>query len=681
RIAVHLKGNGANTRGIGARITLSSGAVPFQTQEMICGGRYLSSDESLRVFAAGTLTNNMQLEVRWPSGKRTVRKNVRANERYEIAEADATFAAEPKTEKFPPLFSDATSAIDHRHHENAFDDFARQALLPNRLSQLGPAVAWLDLDGDGREDLILGSGKEGQLAALHNDGSGKFSRIENSSLAQPVPRDTGGIVGFPSQSGGALLLTALATYEDALTNGAGLRLYHFPGGTMIDAFPAQSSSAGPLALGDMDGDGELELFVGGRVLAARYPEPATSLVMRSCEGAWRIDAASSAFSNIGLVSGAVWTDLNSDGFPELVLACEWGPLRIFLNEKGHLHDATEQFRLQKLKGWWNGVAAGDFDNDGRMDLIASNWGLNSKYRVVAGHGPRLYYGVWGGAGEIEPIEAVFDPQFKDWVPERDLNSVGRAIPLIRERFSTHRSFAEAALPKILGVNLKPSAILEVAWLETTVFLNRGDHFEPHPLPPTAQFSPAFGLSVADFDGDGNEDVFLSQNFFAVASHTSRNDAGRGLLLLGNGHGEFEPLDAAHSGIAIYGEQRGCAVADYDHDVRADLVVTQNGAATTLWHNDGAKPGLRVTLKGPKGNPAGIGAILRLGFLDRSWGPARELHAGSGYWSQDSAIAVLGIPTPPNQLEVRWPGGKKTMHAIPPGARDIVIDSAGGQLAP
>jgi hypothetical protein len=218
--------------------------------------------------------------------------------------------------------------------------------------------------------------------------------------------------------------------------------------------------------------------------------------------------------------------------------------------------------------------------------------------------------------------------------------------------------------------------LTATTLDTMVLLNRGDHFEAVPLPIQAQFAPVFGIAVADFDGDGREDLFLAQNFFAVDAETPRYDAGRGLLLTGDGRGGFLARPGQETGLLIYGEQRGAAVGDFDGDGRVDLAVAQNAAATKLYRNTAAKPGLRVRLTGPAGNPSALGARLRLGDAAGRFSPARELHAGSGYWSQDSAVSVLSAAFDAKQIQVRWPGGRETTSPIPEGAREIVVDATG-----
>jgi hypothetical protein len=207
-----------------------------------------------------------------------------------------------------------------------------------------------------------------------------------------------------------------------------------------------------------------------------------------------------------------------------------------------------------------------------------------------------------------------------------------------------------------------------------LFLNRGDRFDPRPLPFEAQLAPAFGVSISDVDGDGHEDAFLSQNFFDVDAETSRYDAGRGLLLLGNGQGELTPVAATRSGICLYGEQRGSAFGDYDRDGRADLAVGQNGGRTGLFRNVRGRPGLRVRLRGPAGNRDGVGAVTRMQYGDRM-GPARSVQLDSGDWSQESVVPILGAASPPTGVWVRWPGGAVTHRSLTAEDREISLPYA------
>ena len=497
------------------------------------------------------------------------------------------------------------------------------AYLTNAVAHNGAGVAIGDVDGDGWQDIYLCS-LQGPNRLYRNLGNWHFEEM-----------DIGG-----------------AACADQLSTGA--------------------------TFADVDGDGDLDLFLGGRVKAGRYPEPANSCLLRNDGETFSV---AQSFPDFGLVSGAVFTDLNGDGEPDLAVACEWGPVRLFRNEGGKLvaWDAPvtingQPSTISQLTGWWNGIAAGDFDGDGRLDLVASNWGRNWRTDQPPGVDipVQLFYGDFASNGVVQTVLASFDPKLSMVTPWRERKVIAAAIPSVAERLPNHHAYGRASVQDVLG---NQGVELQATTPDSMVFLNRGDHFEARPLPIEAQFAPAFGIGVADFDGDGKEDVFLAQNFFGVDAETSRHDAGTGLLLLGDGRGGFRALGPREAGIAIYGEQRGCAVCDYDADGRMDLAVTQNGAETKLYRNREAKPGLRVRLHGPAGNPSGVGAELRLKFGQR-FGPAREVHAGGGYWSQDSAIEVLSTPEPPDEIWIRWAGGRVTTSVIPHAAKEILVDFDG-----
>ena len=312
--------------------------------------------------------------------------------------------------------------------------------------------------------------------------------------------------------------------------------------------------------------------------------------------------------------------------------------------------------------------------------MATNWGRNWRTDQPSGtNAPvHLFWGDFAGDNVIHTLLASNDPNTGRMMLWRERKAVVRAMPSVGVRFPNHHAYGRATVQEILGEHASGAREFQATTFDSTLFLNRGDHFEARPLPIEAQFAPAFGVSVADFDGDGNEDLFLAQNFFGVDAETSRHDAGTGLMLLGDGRGGFRALRPQESGIAAYGEQRAAAVADFDRDGRTDLVVTQNRGGTKLFHNAGGKTGLRVRLIGLKGNPDGIGAVLRLAESGRA-GPAREVHAGSGYWSQDSCVQVMHVSEKPDEIRVRWPGtrkGSEFIYRLPLGAREVHLKPDG-----
>jgi enediyne biosynthesis protein E4 len=667
RIAVTLKGLTPNQGGIGARIQVEGGPVP-QSQEMIGGGRYLSSDQSIRSFATGSSTS-LTIRVTWRNGKITTVHGAAPNRIYEVREEAGTVAAAKASPARQTIFKDVSELIRHEHHEDAFDDFARQPLVPIRLSQMGPGISWFDLDGDGWEDLLVPSGRGGRTGIFRND-KGTFSPWSDGEVASQAERDQTTVLGITDGSQ-SRLVTGMACFEG--TGPAACAREHIIGSPKpATSLVLSDSSSGPLALGDYDRDGRLDLFIGGRVKQAAYPAPASSFLFRGGTNGFELDKENSRMlENIGLVSGAVFSDLGGDATPELALACEWGPIRVFRSEQGKFQEITATLGLHKYLGWWTAVTAGDFDGDGRMDLAAANWGRNSKYERFRSQPLRLFYGDVNGDGTIETIESCFAPELKQWVPFQPYHVVMAALPFLRERFPTAESYAITAFDEIYRPVMDKLTRLEANWLESTVFLNCGERFEARVLPSEAQFAPAFGICVADANNDGKEDLFLSQNFYATSPETSRYDAGRGLWLQGSGDGQFTVL--RESGIVAYGEGRGAAVCDFDHDGRVDLAIAQNGSATRLFKNVGAVAGLRVRLQGPPENPNAIGAIIRT-TANGMKGPARELHAGAGYWSQDSARQVM--PAGTQRLEVRWPRGGATISETPPEAKEVVVSPDG-----
>jgi hypothetical protein len=552
RVAVRLRGRGGNRFGIGARIRMANDDSVV-SQEMIAGGRYLSGDDPLRVFAI--LPGKMhRLEVLWRSGARSVINGVHANRLYEIHEPEAKAKPPVALSALTPIFEDVSSRLGHRHEQPPVDDFINDPLLPRRTSQGGPGVAWVDADRDGWEDLAI-MGDDG--LQLFGNTAGRFKPVSDPKADVP--------------------------------------------------------------------------------------------------------ALAAPFKTVERVNGWAKADLDGDGDADWVLATEWGPVRVFRNDEGEYTEQTDALGLAEYRGWWNGVAMIDANNDGWLDIVATNWGRNSFYETLLredGGESRLalFVGDVDGNGTVEQLEAV--RVGGRWLPVRDRHALEKGLPDLRSRFPVHAEMVKAGIEGIAGPAFARLKKMEVNHLDTTLFINRGDRFEPVPLPMEVQLAPAFSVCVGDIDADGKEDLFFSQNFFAVRPEDPRNDAGTGLWLLGQGDGTFRALGPSESGVRVYGEQRGAALADFDHDGRVDLVVTQNGAATRLFRNQAEATGLRVRFGGE-----GQGVQVRLVYADGTKGPARVVQA---------TTQVLGAAGEAVAVEVAWPSAKKTSVPLKPGQAEVVL---------
>ena len=677
RVAVRLEGDAPNTKAVGAKIRLLGGAIPEQVREVAVGGLYMSHSDYQASFGMGA-SDSATLVIDWRDGRRTTINGVRPNHEYVISQKDAQPVAPRDTvTRQAALFADATSQLGgHAHHEDDYDDWARQFLLPDALSMSGPGVAWFDIDRDGDEDLLVGTGKGGRIAMFRND----RGRLTRSTVGPEATNDLTTILGL-TEGGRTRLIAGVSTWQArTLAEMTGppavmsLRADRGVVANVIDSLVGSHETAtGPLAMADYDADGDLDLFIGGRAIAMQYPVAGSSGFFLNNGGRFELDRTNTSLvSKIGLVSGATFADVNGDGHDDLLLAREWASIALLLNNgRGGFVLAPATWGLARWTSRWNGIATGDIDGDGRLDIVATSWGRNTSLQADTARPLVMVHGPFGAAGEEEMLIGRQDPRVKGLAPINSYARVRVVMPSLVKRITSFSAYADASIEQILSDTKAQTRRLEAVTLDHMVFLNRGDRFEPRALPWDAQLAPAFHAGIADFDGDGNEDLFLSQNFFPTALGNPRYDAGRSLLLTGNGKGDLAPLTGMQSGLVVYGDQRGAAHSDFDGDGRIDLVVGQNGSTTRLFRNQSGRPGIRVRLAGPPSNPDGIGAQVRLVYGERM-GPVREVQSGSGFWAQNGAVQVMGAATQPTGVWVRWPGGAEARVSLAAGAREISV---------
>ena len=375
----------------------------------------------------------------------------------------------------------------------------------------------------------------------------------------------------------------------------------------------------------------------------------------------------------GLVTSAICSDADNDGWIDLFVTHEWGAIKFFRNLKGQqFENRTESAGLNAHTGWWNSITAADFDNDGDMDYVAGNFGRNTKYHPEPDRPEVLYFGNFDASGKPHLIEAKYDESGK-CLPRRGFSCSREAMPFLRKKMKTFHNFASASLEKIYTRDLLSSAQrFEASTFDSSYLENDGTGtFTVHALPPLAQIAPVFGMAATDFDADGWPDLFLAQNFNTPQRETGPMDGGLSLLLKGNPSAKsaterFIPMWPRESGIAVPGDAKGAGYGDLNGDLHPDLVVGVNSASPALFLNLAKEKNripLAIQLKSSKrGNPTAIGAKVTV-KISEFLTPSAEVLAGTGYLSQNSAVLFFGIPRELKNnaitVDVRWPDGSKT----------------------
>jgi hypothetical protein len=542
------------------------------------------------------------------------------------------------------------------------------------------------VNGDGAPDLFI-AGAAGHGSELFlNDGKGHFAP---STLPQPwkanPEMEVMSAVFVDANQDGALDLVVIAGGVESDKASENLRSHLYlnndqGGFTEVAAahFPAPLSSSSVVVAGDFDHDGDLDLFIGGRVVPGEYPTAPESVLLENRNGTFVdvTDTVCPALRRCGMVTCALWTDVDEDGWPDLLIAGEWMSPRLFHNTNhGTLVDTTADVKLDGLTGWWNSMVAADVNDDGHLDYVLGNVGLNTKYHASPERPVQLFYGDFEGTGKYEIVEGEYEGD--KLYPVRGRSCSSRAMPTLKEKFPTFRAFGAALLPEIYTPEkLDKSLHLTANELASGVLISDGHgHFSFKALPRIAQASPVFGIAAADFNGDGNVDLVLGQNFSGPQVETGRFDGGISLLLVGNGKGDFAPVSAQASGIAIPGEVRGMALADWNRDGWPELVLTRvNEPVVALTHRAaGDGHSTAIKLAGDVGNMHAIGARVVVTYRDGT-ARASEVYAGSGYLSQSEPLVFVGYAknNEPKSIAVTWPDGSQSTHPFRSGVTRILL---------
>jgi len=550
-LRVKLDGPKGNPFGYGTVVYLKGEDGVSQTRQQMPARGYLSSSEPILHFGLGRAESVAELRVVWPDGRSQVLENAKANQ---IVSADYRDAApgvdRPTLEEGPaPLFAAAGEALDppFYHQENQFDDYAAQALLPHRFSRLGPFLSKGDVNGDGLEDFYVG-GAAFQPGALYlQDESGSFARQSIDAFAIDESHEDQGSCFFDADGDGDLDLYAASggyefeegslEYQDRLYLNDGKGSFR----RAMDRLPDLRDSGSLVLPADIDGDGDIDLFVGGRQTPGRYPYPATSrLLLNDGKGNFA-DATrerAPAFFELGMAAAAVFFDYDGDGDPDLAVGGDWMPIRVFENEKGAFAPAGDLAGFSDTEGWWSSLRAIDLDRDGDLDLVAGNLGENYKFHATADKPMHVFSEDFDGNSTVDVFLAK--PYDDSLVPVRGLQCSTTQMPSIAERFETFEQFARAGLADVIGQNFERARHYTAKEFSSCFFENLGDgRFRKRALPWQAQLSPVNGIVSAEINGDGLPDLILVGNLFNSEVETTPADASEGLVMLSKGAFEYD----------------------------------------------------------------------------------------------------------------------------------------------
>lgn len=587
-LRVDLEGPAGNAAGIGSRVAIFT-AAGAQVLENYPARGYLSTVGETLVFGLGEATTVDRLIVRWPDGHTQELRDVAADQTIELAYPAATESGEMPDAFTPladqPLFTDADDRLQGpvTHEDNSFNDFDYEGLLHRMLSTPGPDAVPGDVDGDGREDFVLlgGPGQPDRVFIQTADGGFRYDPQPMLEAMAEIESSVGVLRDFDGDGDQDLLLGAGGNEFARGINAYQLRYFENSNGNLLPNLlngPTGTGEVSCLLPEDIDGDGDLDLFVGCRAIPGNYGLPPRHFLLIQDRGNWTVQTPPE-LENVGMITDGVWTDLNNDGRPDLVLVGDWMAITVFLNEGNRF---SGPYQISNSTGWWSSLAAADLDGDGDQDLIAGNWGQNSKFSASPARPLKMHVKDFDGNGKTEFILDWYPPVGDGPYPFAGKKELHAQLPMLRKRSLKYDDYARMSYEELFTPAEREQALsYQAEELRSMVLWNEGDNkFTLTPLPWQAQLSPVSTIAPRDVDGDGRIDLWLGGNLHGLPPRVGRLDAGRGVFLRNTGDRQWAYLSPTETGLRVDGEVRD---AEWIETARGPvLLIARNGAAARLF---------------------------------------------------------------------------------------------------
>ncbi|MDQ6903220.1 MAG: VCBS repeat-containing protein [Bacteroidota bacterium] len=562
-LEIALQGAAGNTQGIGAKVIIYANGKQQYLEQMPARG-FQSSVSPVLHFGLGDNKEIDSLQIIWPGGKQEALTQIKAGQLITLSEKNAS-AVHKIPKLIPTIFTEVKSPVNFSDSSNNTNDFLRQSLMVNPMSFFGPCLTKADVNGDGLEDIFAGGGN-GQPGVLYlQQQNGQFIKKREPAFELDKMSEDVDAVFFDANADGFIDLYVCSGGYDNYMPGDPLlqdRLYLNDGKgnftKSTDALPEMHTSTSCARVADTNGDGYPDIFVGGRVIPGSYPEtPDSYLLINDGKGHFKnsISSLAPALKKIGMVTDAAWVDLNNDGKKDLMVVGEWMPISVFINVNGHLENKTKNYFDKDYAGWWNKLLVTDLNKDGRPDIVVGNFGLNSQCKVSDKEPADLYYKDFDNNGTIDPI-LCFYIQHKSY-PYVTRDELINQLPVTHSRFTTFKSYADASINEIFSEEeMKDAKRLKANELSTAFFeFGTDNRFHEKPLPLQAQLSPVFTITSLDYDKDGNPDLLLCGNTEHARLRFGKSDANYGILLKGDGNGNFSYINQKLSGFHLRGDVR------------------------------------------------------------------------------------------------------------------------------